>query len=478
MLPVQLISLKSSVQKVVFNGPLEGEAEEFVVDVLILFWVKRAVYDVSGDNVSSDGVETAPSVSVTHIFEIDLDEHVDVPLARLLRKGLLSNIEPSRTAASITSVHSHESSSSNEFFFQHLNLGGNFDDPANQNPADVDAYVEPTNTCAPDNVEPKLEIQQSPGESSQKENNFQQNRQNITTKAGRKKIPQNISSVPIDGISFYFEESVQRCKYAIQGQIANEARYNVDEWKKKFLFQKMGGLWRASKSRLVSKIGEASNDEELNKIKPDNISSMHDWNDFIKHKTSATFKAKSKKFKDMKQKQLPHTCSRKGYARLAEDLKNSSSTPITRVDVWTKTHVKKDGTPMNSQVADTLERIEQNRVPSSSSIIDDAISRVLGLDQGYVRELGFGVTLSKSVTTNTPHKCLLLDWIGLGEVIAEGRWFSNDPSVLVHHVPLGPNAVRVWVDTVKISNSFLWRPTSDIIVIDDALGTTVAWPID
>ncbi|KAA0052871.1 uncharacterized protein E5676_scaffold186G001590 [Cucumis melo var. makuwa] len=40
------------------------------------------------------------------------------------------------------------------------------------------------------------------------------------------------------------------------------------------------------------------------------------------------------------------------------------------------------------------------------------------------------------------------------------------------------NAVHVWVDTVKIPNSFLWRPTSDIIVIDDALSTTVAWPMD
>ena len=52
----------------------------------------------------------------------------------------------------------------------------------------------------------------------------------------------------------------------------------------------MSGLWRASKSRLVSKIGEASNDNELNKLKPDNISSLHDWNDFVKHKTSAAFK--------------------------------------------------------------------------------------------------------------------------------------------------------------------------------------------
>ncbi|TYJ96182.1 receptor-like protein kinase FERONIA [Cucumis melo var. makuwa] len=45
-------------------------------------------------------------------------------------------------------------------------------------------------------------------------------------------------------------------------------------------------------------------------------------------------------------------------------------------------------------------------------------------------------------------------------------------SILVHHVPLGPNTVRVWVDTMKIPNSFLWRPTSNIIVIDDAVDTT------
>ena len=36
---------------------------------------------------------------------------------------------------------------------------------------------------------------------------------------------------------------------------------------------------------------------------------------------------------------------------------------------------------------------------SSSSIIDDAISRVLGPNQGYVRELGFGATLTKVSTS-------------------------------------------------------------------------------
>ncbi|XP_022154306.1 uncharacterized protein LOC111021601 isoform X2 [Momordica charantia] len=85
---------------------------------------------------------------------------------------------------------------------------------------------------------------------------------------------------------------------------------------------------------------------------------------------------------------------------------------------------------------------------------------------------------SVTINDNAPRKCMLLDWIGSGKVIAEGRWSSNDPSVLVHHIPLGPNVVRVWVDTVKKPNSYLWRPTSDMMVIDNALGTTIAWPAD
>ncbi|XP_050935220.1 uncharacterized protein LOC127143955 [Cucumis melo] len=41
-------------------------------------------------------------------------------------------------------------------------------------------------------------------------------------KTGRKKIPANIPSVPIDGISFYHEECVQRWKFVMQRRIADE----------------------------------------------------------------------------------------------------------------------------------------------------------------------------------------------------------------------------------------------------------------
>ncbi|KAL5573479.1 hypothetical protein UlMin_023076 [Ulmus minor] len=48
----------------------------------------------------------------------------------------------------------------------------------------------------------------------------------------------------------------------------------------------------------------------------------------------------------------------------------------------------------------------------------------------------------------------------------------------VHHLRLGPHAMRVWVDVVKKPGVYLWRPTSDMATIEEAIGTTIAWPAD
>ena len=48
----------------------------------------------------------------------------------------------------------------------------------------------------------------------------------------------------------------------------------------------------------------------------------------------------------------------------------------------------------------------------------------------------------------------------------------------MHFVPLGNNAVRVWVDVVKVNDAKVWRPTSAIECMEDAIGTTIAWPED
>ena len=49
---------------------------------------------------------------------------------------------------------------------------------------------------------------------------------------------------------------------------------------------------------------------------------------------------------------------------------------------------------------------------------------------------------------------------------------------MVHHIPIGPHAIRVWIDVAKKPNAYLWRPTSEMTCIEEALGSTVAWPSD
>jgi hypothetical protein len=70
----------------------------------------------------------------------------------------------------------------------------------------------------------------------------------------------------------------------------------------------------------------------------------------------------------------------------------------------------------------------------------------------------------------------LFDWSGKEEIVAEGHWYSSDPKMLVNDIPLGPNAMTVWVDTPKKHEAFLWRPTPDLTCIEDVVGSIVAWP--
>ena len=38
--------------------------------------------------------------------------------------------------------------------------------------------------------------------------------------------------------------------------------------------------------------------------------------------------------------------------------------------------------------------------------------------------------------------------------------------------------MRVWVDIVKKPGVYLWRPNAEMSTIDEAKGSTVAWPAD
>ncbi|KAF6170983.1 hypothetical protein GIB67_014800 [Kingdonia uniflora] len=133
-------------------------------------------------------------------------------------------------------------------------------------------------------------------------------------------------------------------------------KFVLDEHNKKYCLQSLGKLWRSYKSRLRAKIDTYKLQEEVEAAKPKHFDSMH-WKTFAKRKSCMNFTEKSKRFKEMRKKQvLPYTSSRKAYARLENDMKKKSRMPssVSRVDVWAKEHTKKSGQPSSQEVAKNL----------------------------------------------------------------------------------------------------------------------------
>ncbi|KAF6164126.1 hypothetical protein GIB67_017710 [Kingdonia uniflora] len=195
-------------------------------------------------------------------------------------------------------------------------------------------------------------------------------------------------------------------------------------------------------------------------------------------------KAKSTKFKNMRSKQVfPYTGSRRGYARLENDM--------------VKIEELKMSLPLNS---------------TPPPLKDDMLSQVLGPErQGRVRALGFGVTPTRlgiiSQTTGrvaeleeqqavmmgkmekmsnlicnqaqckrkakyTNYK--LLSWKGTKVVVAHAQWVTGDPKCMLHNQILGPNICKVVV-TNAVNPSFpLWRATDDVTTIGGALKSFIA----
>ncbi|KAK9914593.1 hypothetical protein M0R45_038363 [Rubus argutus] len=71
----------------------------------------------------------------------------------------------------------------------------------------------------------------------------------------------------------------------------------------------------------------------------------------------------------------------------------------------------------------------------------------------------------------------LLSWFDMGEeVVATTKLESKDPSVKVHHVPLGHECWKVWVLDV-FEDIALYRPTNEFGTLSKSQGSTIAWPI-
>ncbi|KAL0656543.1 hypothetical protein Bca4012_077127 [Brassica carinata] len=74
-------------------------------------------------------------------------------------------------------------------------------------------------------------------------------------------------------------------------------------------------------------------------------------------------------------------------------------------------------------------------------------------------------------------RCQLLDWVSTDDlVVAEGEFYSSEPTYKIGRIPLGPNAAAVVVKSVSVVTTLIWRPTPTCVSLTQAVGVKIAWP--
>ena len=73
----------------------------------------------------------------------------------------------------------------------------------------------------------------------------------------------------------------------------------------------------------------------------------------------------------------------------------------------------------------------------------------------------------------------ILDWIESEDVVVgEGEFCSAELKYKIGRIPIAPNAVALVVKCALSSEASLWRPTTDVLTLEEAEGYKIAWPMD
>ncbi|KAF9590013.1 hypothetical protein IFM89_030163 [Coptis chinensis] len=109
-------------------------------------------------------------------------------------------------------------------------------------------------------------------------------------------------------------------------------KFILDKGLKTYALQQIGRLWWAHKSRLRGKIRiYRKKKKDIAHLQPEDCDDA-EWEMFVKQMSKRKFILKSQKFQEMREKQdLPHTCSRQGYAHLEFQMVKAQSHSLV---VW------------------------------------------------------------------------------------------------------------------------------------------------
>ncbi|KAH0760622.1 hypothetical protein KY290_016695 [Solanum tuberosum] len=172
----------------------------------------------------------------------------------------------------------------------------------------------------------------------------------------------------------------------------------------------VGSKWREWKHEAKnSGYDSYTNDVERLANRPDRVEEDQ-WCALVHYWSSIDIKKKSERNKESRKKlTMPHTLGRKSYCQIIENMTKEKGVKPTRIDVFKKTHTKKNNQPINEKASEVMKEMNdlaevypELNVPGSAP--NDVYSQVMGPDtHGNVRTLGKGAAPSfVYVPLNTP----------------------------------------------------------------------------
>ncbi|XP_006355178.1 uncharacterized protein [Solanum tuberosum] len=167
------------------------------------------------------------------------------------------------------------------------------------------------------------------------------------------------------------------------------------------LMMSVGSKWREWKHEAKSSGYDSyTNDVERLANRPDRVEEDQ-WRALVHYWSSTDAKKKSERNKESRKKlTMPHTSGRKSYSQIIDNMTKEKGVKPTRIDVFKKTHTKKNNEPINEEASEVMKEMNdlakvypELNVPASAP--NDVYSQVMGPDTlGNVRTLGKGAAPS------------------------------------------------------------------------------------
>ncbi|XXG73372.1 hypothetical protein AAC387_Pa07g2303 [Persea americana] len=161
----------------------------------------------------------------------------------------------------------------------------------------------------------------------------------------------------------------------------------VDEERKKWVLQSLGKKYRDYRKDMKDKYYSSWNtDEERLQHRPPDVSS-EDWAWLVGYWGNPEVQAVAAKNKANRSCQtVKHTGGTKSFARYRDEetRKRTDGSIPSRVDLFIRTHTRKDGTPVDEKSAEIISKFRELNATqggSSSSIGDDIYTQVMGAER-------------------------------------------------------------------------------------------------